>query len=108
MVPSERLLSILEQPFSHNYLNDIEKTLADLPPLSPHQRVAVYVVRRTCVQLCGFLDSIEPTVEKHRAVEKHVSRPLEAVVRSIAKFKDVSFEELASLIQASEAARILS
>jgi len=108
MVPSERLLSILAEPFSYNYLNDIEKTLAVLPPLSPNQRVAVYVVRRTCVQLCGLLDSVEPTVVRHRAIEKHVSQPLESVVRSIAKFKDVSFEQLASLIQGSEAARILT
>ncbi|SRR6266446_6787997 len=108
MVPSERLLSILAEPFSYNYLHEIEETLAVLPPLSPNQRVAVYVVRRTCVQLCGLLDSVEPTVERHRAIEKHVSRPLESVVRSIAKFKDVSFEQLASLIQASEAARILT
>jgi len=108
MVPSERLLSILAEPFSYNYLNDIEKTLAVLPALSPNQRVAVYVVRRTCVQLCGLLDSIEPTLDRHKAIEKHVLRPLESVVRSIAKFKDVSFEQLASLIQASEAARILT
>jgi hypothetical protein len=108
MLPSERLLEILKQSFSYSYLNDIEKTLAELPPLSPNQRVAVYVVRRTCVQLCGLLDGVEPTVERHRAIEKHVSRPLESVVRSIAKFKDVSFEQLASLIQGSEAARILA
>ena len=102
------MLSILAEPFSYNYLNDIEKTLAVLPPLSPNQRVAVYVVRRACLELCGFLDSIVPTAERHRAIEKHVSQPLESVVRSIAKFKDVSFEQLASLIQASEAARILT
>ncbi len=107
-MPSEQLLSILAEPFSYNYLHDIEKTLAVLPTLSPNQRVAVYVVRRTCVELCGLLDSIEPTVERHGAIEKHVSQPLESVVRSIAKFKNVSFEQLASLIQASEAARILT
>jgi hypothetical protein len=45
MLPSERLLDVLKQPFSYSYLNDIEKTLADLPPLSPNQRVAVYVAR---------------------------------------------------------------
>jgi len=108
MLPSERLLSILAEPFSYNYLHDIEETLAVLPPLSPNQRVAVYVVRSTCAQLCGLLDGIEPTLERHRAVEKRVLRPLESVVRSIAKFKDVSFDQLASLIQASEAARILT
>ena len=69
MLPSERLLDILKQPFSYSYL---------------------------------------PTVERHRAIEKCVSQPLESVVRSIAKFKDVSFEQLAALIQASEAARILA
>jgi hypothetical protein len=37
MLPSERLLDVLKQPFSYSYLNDIEKTLADLPPLSPIQ-----------------------------------------------------------------------
>jgi len=55
-----------------------------------------------------LLENIEPTVERHKAIEKHVSDPLESVVRSIANFRDVSFEQLALLIQASEAARILS
>jgi hypothetical protein len=55
-----------------------------------------------------LLEGIEPTVERHEAIEKHVSAQLQSVVRSIANFRDVSFEQLASLIQASEAARILS
>ncbi len=108
MVPSERLLSILAKPFSYSTLHEIEEALAVLPPLSPNQRVAAYVARRTCTQLCGLLENIEPTVERHKAIEKHVSDPLESVVRSIANFRDVSFEQLALLIQASEAARILS
>jgi len=108
MVPSERLLSILARPFSHSALQEIEKALAVLPPLSPNQRVAAYVARRTCTQLCGLLEGIEPTLERHKAIGKHVSEPLQSVVRSIAGFRDVSFEELASLIQASEAARILT
>lgn len=102
------MLNILAEPFSYNYLHDIEETLTVLLPLSPNQRVAVYVVRKTCDQLCGLLDGIEPTVERHRAIEKHVSEPLKSVVRSIAHFKDVTFEQLASLIQASEAARVLT
>lgn len=109
MVPSERLLSALAQPLSYSILDEMEKALAALPPLSPSQRVAVYVARRTCVQLCSFLEGIEPLgVERHAAIALQLTGPLAAVVRPLAEFKDVSFEQLAALIQASEAARVLS
>jgi hypothetical protein len=106
MVPSERLLSILEQPFCYDYLSGIEETLQLLPPRNANQRVAVYVVRRTCIQLCSFIESIEPTVKRHAAIEHYILKPLVPIVKLLAEFRDVSSEQLEALIQASEAARI--
>lgn len=109
MLPSEQLRSILTKPFCSDYLDEIQGALEYLTPLTASQRVAVYVVRRTCIQLCSFLEGIEPvSVDRHDDIEKKILEPLVSVVRLLIDFKDVSFEKLAALIQASESARIQS
>ena len=105
VVPSKRLLDLLAQEFCVDWLNQVERELRDLPPLSDNQRISIFVVRKTCDALSGCLDSISPTVVNHDFIEGHVRKPLEAVIVELANFRDIDNKALASLIAASEAAR---
>lgn len=80
--------------------------MRDLPPLSPNQRVAIFVVRKTCDALSGCLESISPTVVNHDLMEGHVRKPLEKVIAQLANFRDVETEALADIIAASQTARL--
>ena len=105
MVPSKRLLDLLQEEFGVDWLNNVERELRDLPPLTPNQRVAIFVVRKTCDALSGGLE-LSPTVVSHDLMKGHVCKPLEKVISQLAVFRDVESEDLANLIAASETARL--
>ena len=106
-VPTEQLLAFLTKPFSRDLLSEMEKAASVLPPLSPNQRVATYVLRRVCTEAIGFMDAIQPIeTARHDAIEKVLRPALENVVRGLAQGSEASWAELASLIRASEEARI--
>ena len=103
MVPSKRLLDLLQEEFGVDWLNTVERELRDLPPLTPNQRVAIFVVRKTCDALSSGLS---PTIVNHDLMKGHVRKPLEKVISQLAVFQDVESEDLANLIAASETARL--
>ena len=105
MVPSKRLLDLLQEEFGVDWLNTVERELRDLPPLTPNQRVAIFVLRKTCDALSGGLE-LSPTVVNHGLMEGHVRKPLEKTISQLAIFRDVQIGDLADLIVASEAARL--
>lgn len=105
MVPSKRLLNLLGQEFCVDWLNQVERELRDLPPLSDNLRISIFVARKICDALSGCLDSIPPTVVSHDLIEGHARKPLEAVIKELANFRGIDNKTLASLIAASEAAR---
>lgn len=104
---TERLLEIVDEPFSYLWLDGIERTLVDFVPLTPNGRVAVYVVRRICWDLKSHFEANEPIeVLNHNAHEGAVAGKIRELVRAIARNTDPSWGDLALLVQISEKARI--
>ena len=105
-VPGTRLLDLLSEEFSEDLLSRLERTLAEFVPLTDNGRVAAFVARKVCDAVSSMMGSTTPTVARDNAIEGHIREPLGLVIAKIANFQLVDEEDLASLIRASERARI--
>jgi hypothetical protein len=112
MLPSERLLDLAAEPFSYDWLRTLDSTLEALTatsPPSPESRVAIFVARRVCMELAGFLDAIAPVdAVRHDAIAAGTKTCIVTVVSALARFKRCSWADLAALIAASREVRVHS
>ena len=107
MLPSARLLELARHAFSHDWLNQVQRTLEPLPPLAPELRVAVFVLRRVCADVAGWMDAVQPIeAARHDAVEAVLAALLRAALGRLARFQALGWDELAALIGAAERVRV--
>jgi hypothetical protein len=109
LIPSKQLRDLLKEPFSANKLALLERALSTFTPLSVGGTVAVYVIRKVCLDLCGHMEATEPvTSTRHAAIAGYVDEPIAVAIRSLVDKQDVPIEELHSVIKASETVRHLT
>ena len=92
-----------------SWLNRLEKALASYTSLTANSSVAVASARKECVAVAGMMEATEPiTIHRHDVIEGHILAPLKNVVDKLATYQVVTDQDVARLIKASEAARILA
>jgi hypothetical protein len=105
LVPSKRLLELLKQPFSEDFLKRLVEELGVFTPLTHNGRIAVFIARHVAAEVASMMSVVEPTTARHDAIQTYLQEPLGEVVAKLANFLPVSNEELVALIQASENVR---